>query len=106
MRKLIPLAVCLLGIGTSHAGLIVDRGVDSIRTEARAALASEKLGSLTNYGEIKREYIKYSWTGRPVRPIDTVAVTTATVSVPEPGTLAMLALGLIAVGVVRRRPVR
>jgi len=106
MRKLIPLAVCLLGIGTSHAGLIVDRGLDSIRQDARATLATEKIGALTNYGAIKREYIKYSWTGRAVKPIDAVAVTAETVSVPEPGTLALLALGLIAIGVVRRRPVR
>ncbi len=122
MRKLLPLAVCLLGIGTSHAGLMFERGVDRIRDEARATLASASgwkandvsvaelqrasVQPLTNYGSIKREYIKFSWAERSDRASAVTATPVVEHSVPEPGTLTLLALGLIAVGAVRRRPAR
>lgn len=121
MRKLLPLAVCLMGIGTSHAGLMFERGIDRIRDEAKATLADPsswraddagvasvqraRVQPQANYGAIKREYIKFSWAERGNRA---GAVTAPVVehSVPEPGTLALLALGLIAVGAFRRRPAR
>lgn len=120
MRKLIPLAVCLLGIGTSHAGLMFDRGVDRVRDEAKTSLLASAsswhgfdvnvselrradIGPLANYGSIKREYIKYSWAGLESQPS---ALTTGPDTVPEPGTLALLAASLLAVGVARRRRTR
>jgi hypothetical protein len=111
MRTVTTLAVCLLGIGTSHAGLIVDRDAGKIHDVATASswrgnqlqLRQTDLDVSTNYSAIKREHIKFSWSsnGR-----GNAARVEPTLSVPEPGTLALLALGLIGVGIARRRQPR